>query len=67
MKATIKVKQGDTLIKEYEIEYQNLRELHTLHQEARQVWDEYDVIAETPAYDISYSHTYKQQFHNTKK
>lgn len=61
MKAKIKVKEGDNLIKEYEIEYNSARELNTLYQEARKVWEEYDVVAETPAYDISYSHTYQQQ------
>lgn len=67
MKATIKVKQNDVIIKEYEIEYNNARELNAIYQDARKVWDEYDVIAETPTHDISYSHTYRQQFHDTKK
>jgi hypothetical protein len=61
MKAKIKVKQGDKVIKKYTIEYDSARELNALYQEARQVWAEYDVIAETPSYDISYSHTYKEQ------
>ena len=61
MKTKIKVRQGEQLVTEYEIEYNNARELNTLYQEARKVWAEYDVVAETPAYDISYSHTYKEQ------
>jgi uncharacterized protein RhaS with RHS repeats len=61
MKAKIKVKQGDKVIKKYTIEYDSARELNALYQEARKVWAEYDVVAETPAYDISYSHTYKEQ------
>jgi len=61
MKATIKVKQGNKVIRNYTIEYDNARELNALYQEAREVWAEYDVVAETPAYDISYSHTYKEQ------
>jgi hypothetical protein len=64
MKANIKVKQGDNVIKEYTIEYDSARELNALYQEAREVWAEYDVIAETPSYDISYSHTYKEQIFN---
>lgn len=66
MKAKIKVIEDNKLIKEYEIEYNGARELNTLYQEARKVWDEYDVIAETPTHNISYSHTYKQQFLNNK-
>jgi uncharacterized protein RhaS with RHS repeats len=61
MKAKIKVKQGDKVIKKYTIEYDSARELNALYQEAREVWAEYDVVAETPSYDISYSHTYKEQ------
>lgn len=61
MKAKIKVKEGNNIIKEYEIEYNSVRELHTLHNEAREVWAEYDVIAETPTYNVGYSHTYQQQ------
>ena len=61
MKAKIKVKDGDVIIKEYEIKYDNARELHTRYHEAREVWAEYHVVAETPTHDISYSHTYKEQ------
>jgi hypothetical protein len=62
MKANIKVKKGDKIINEYTIEYDSCKELNALYQEARKVWAEYDVIAETPSYDISYSHTYKEQY-----
>ena len=61
MKAKIKVRQGEQLVTEYEIEYNGARELNTLYQEARQVWAEYDVTVETPTHNISYSHTYKEQ------
>lgn len=61
MKAKIKVKKGDKVIKKYTIEYNSARELKTLYHEARAVWEEYDVIAETSTHNISYSHTYQQQ------
>jgi hypothetical protein len=66
MKAKIKVRDGETLIKEYEIEYASNKELHRLYHEAREVWAEYHVEADLPTHIISYSHTYKEQFHNPK-
>lgn len=49
------------VIKTYELEYTDGKHLNTLFHEARQVWDEYQVEAETPDFLLSYSHTWRDQ------
>lgn len=66
MKAKIKVRQGDHLVKQYDLEYRTKKELFKLYQEARKVWEEYNVTMETTTHNVSYSHTYKEQFYKTK-
>jgi len=66
MKAKIKVRQGNSLIKKYDIEYRTKKELCRLYQEARKAWEEYNVTMETSSHNVSYSHTYKEQFYKTK-
>ena len=61
MKAKIKVRQGDHLVKQYDLEYRTKKELFKLYQEARKVWEEYNVTMETTTHNVSYSHTFKQQ------
>lgn len=50
------------VIKTYELEYTEPKHLNTLFHEARQVWDEYQVEAETDGFIMSYSHTFREQF-----
>lgn len=61
MKAKIKVRQGDHLVKQYDLEYRTKKELFKLYQEARKVWEEYNVTMETTTHNVSYSHTFQQQ------
>lgn len=49
------------VIKTYELEYTEPKHLNTLFHEARQVWDEYQVEAETDGFLLSYSHTWRDQ------
>lgn len=61
MVATFKVYDKDRVIEEYPVQYNSHKELHKLFHEAREVWAEYHVIAETNEYNMAYSHTYKEQ------
>lgn len=61
MKATFKIKDGDKVIKQYEMEVSTAKELNAEFQEARKVWDEYMVEAETEMFSMSYSHTYADE------
>lgn len=60
--ATFRVttKSGD-VVTAYPMVYTDAKHLNALYQEARQVWAEYFVTAETPAFDLSDSHTYREQ------
>lgn len=68
MKATIQITNDvGEFIKEYEIEYERPKDLHNTLQDARKTWDEYYVKAITRTHDISYSHTYKEQYFKSNK
>ena len=62
MIATFKVYDKGKIIEEYYMEYNSHKELHNLFHEARKVWAEYHVVAETSEYNMTYSHTYKEQY-----
>ena len=49
------------VIKTYELEYTDGKDLNKSYQEARQVWSEYQVEAETDGFLLSYSHTWRDQ------
>lgn len=51
----------DSTIREYEVEYIDAIHLQELFQEARKVWDEYDVVVDCGSFIMSHSHTYKEQ------
>ena len=61
MKATFRIKDGDKVIKQYEMEVASAKELNTEFHEARKVWDEYMVEAETESFTLTYSHTYADE------
>lgn len=60
-KAVFKVKDGEEIVKMYEMEYRSAKELHELFQEARRVWDEFMVEIEFDLGVMSSSHTYRDQ------
>lgn len=49
------------LIKSYQVEYSDNKQLYELFQESRKVWAEYQVEVETEYVVFSNSHTYKEQ------
>jgi hypothetical protein len=49
------------LIKSYLVEFTDYKHLNQLFQESRKVWDEYQVSAETEAFVLGNSHTYREQ------
>ena len=53
--------QNESVVKEYNLEYADAKELKQMFDEARQVWDEYLVSVETKSFSMSYSCTYKDQ------
>jgi len=62
MKAKFRVQdENGTEIKQYEIEYTDAKDLHTIWKEARQVWDEYFVEVEVDSFFMNHSHTYKEE------
>jgi len=54
--------QTNELIKQYQIEYADAKSLNADYQEARQVWSEYQVEADTELFTLSSSHTFREQF-----
>ena len=49
------------LVKNYYLPYNNANELKNLIDEARQVWGEFKVEAETDLFVQSFSHTYSEE------
>ena len=49
------------LVKEYTLPFESVKQLHDDYQEARQVWSEYDVVCETEAFELSSSHTFRDE------
>lgn len=49
------------VIREYPVEYIDYKHLHILFNEARQVWDEYQVVVQYESFEMTSSHTYKEQ------
>ena len=52
---------GDQMIDNYYLNYNTADELRDLIQEARQVWSEFKVEAETDLFVQSFSHTYSEE------
>lgn len=50
------------IVKEYTLPFENPKQLHADYQEARQVWSEYHVVCETEAFELSSSHTFREEF-----
>lgn len=50
------------VIKQYELQYADAKTLNADYQEARQVWSEYHVEAETEGFVMSSSHTFREEF-----
>jgi hypothetical protein len=50
------------VIKTYQVEYADAKDLNKSFHEARQVWSEYQVEAETDGFVMSHSHTFREQF-----
>jgi len=61
MKAQFKVLDGQEVIKVYEMEFNHVKELNELFQEARKVWGEYMVEVDTDYMTMSSSHTYAEE------
>jgi hypothetical protein len=55
------VASNGVVINNYSMEYNNANELNGLIQEAREVWSEYFIEAETDLFTQSFSHTYSQE------
>ena len=52
---------GDQMIDNYYLNYNTADELRDLIQEAREVWSEFKVEAETDLFTQSFSHTYSEE------
>jgi len=52
---------GEQMVSHYYEAYGDASELNKLIQEARQVWSEYFIEAETDLFTQSFSHTYSQE------
>lgn len=52
---------GDQMIDNYYLNYNTADELRDLIQEAREVWSEFKVEAETDLFVQSFSHTYSEE------
>ncbi len=63
MKAIIKVTNPTTLevVSQYELPYKDSKELKILYEEARQVWSEFQVEADTPEFKMGKLHTYQEE------
>ena len=55
------VASNGVVINNYSMEYSNASELNKLIREAREVWSEYMIEAETDLFTQSFSHTYSQE------
>ena len=55
------VASNGVVINNYSMEYNNASELNKLIREAREVWSEYMIEAETDLFTQSFSHTYSQE------
>ena len=52
---------GEQMIDNYYLPYSTANELRDLIQEAREVWSEFKVEAETDLFVQSFSHTYSEE------
>lgn len=50
-----------SVFKEYSMEYTDAPHLHSLYQEAREVWYDYVVSVDVDLFRLSHSHTYAQE------
>ena len=57
----ISVVSNGVVINNYSMEYNSTSELKELIQEAREVWSEYMIEAETDLFIQSFSHTYSEE------
>lgn len=55
------VASNGVVIHNYSMEYNSASELNELIQEAREVWSEYMIEAETDLFTQSFSHTYSEE------
>ena len=55
------VASNGVVINNYSMEHNNASELNKLIREAREVWSEYMIEAETDLFTQSFSHTYNQE------
>ncbi len=61
MKAIFRVLKGQEVVFSYEMEFNQVKELNELFQDARKVWDEYMVEVEFDYVTMSSSHTYAEE------
>jgi len=61
MIAKFRVLDGPVVKAEYEMEFQQVKELNGLFQESRKVWAEYIVEVDTDYMTLSASHTYAEE------
>jgi hypothetical protein len=61
MKAQFKVLDSQEVIQAFEIEFEQVKELYKLFQEARKVWAKYHVVVDTEFTVMSSSHTYADE------
>ena len=55
------VASNGVVINNYSMEYNSASELNKLIREAREVWSEYMIEAETDLFTQSFSHTYSEE------
>ena len=61
MKAKFRVLDGPVVKAEYEMEFQQVKELNELFQESRKIWAEYIVEVDTDYMTLSASHSYAEE------
>ncbi len=60
-KFTVICPKTSEIIRSYDVQYADAKQLHNLYQEGRKVWHEYHVTAEADSFILSNSHTYQEQ------
>jgi hypothetical protein len=61
MIAKFRVLDGPVVKAEYEMEFQQVKELNGLFQESRKIWAEYIVEVDTDYMTLSASHSYAEE------
>lgn len=61
MIAKFRVLDGPVVKAEYEMEFQQVKELNELFQESRKIWAEYIVEVDTDYMTLSASHSYAEE------